>query len=211
MRSEVWNPYIFLRIFLPLKTTDLTLFFKFSQIRTHFEGVSCLKNGWFKKFFVILVQWVPLLRIFLTKMGPLSKEFWWKTNPFGRHIPVCLNMWVPPRVIITLDYLISSFSSLSKQTWLYPLTSQIIVFYTCATRESEKRVFFRQIAFPNNCDRAKMCLSLRKIWILLRGVLRVIFQTPPNMSSKKSLRRGKFEGKNHVQFLFGGGWLQNER
>ena len=29
-------------------------------------------------------------------MGPMSKEFCWKSNPFGRHIPVCLNMWVPP-------------------------------------------------------------------------------------------------------------------
>ena len=26
----------------------------------------------------------------------MSKDFWWKSNPFGRHIPVCLNMWVPP-------------------------------------------------------------------------------------------------------------------
>ena len=32
---------------------------------------------------------------FLTKMGPLSKDFWWKTNPFRHHIPVSLNMWVP--------------------------------------------------------------------------------------------------------------------
>ena len=42
------------------------------------------------------MKWDPLLRIFLTKMGPMSKDFIWKSNPFGRHIPVCLNMWVPP-------------------------------------------------------------------------------------------------------------------
>ena len=29
-------------------------------------------------------------------MGPMSKDFCWKSNPFGRYIPVCLNMWVPP-------------------------------------------------------------------------------------------------------------------
>ena len=38
-------------------------------------------------------EMVPLLRTFLTKMGPLSMDFWWKSSPWG-HIPVCLNKGV---------------------------------------------------------------------------------------------------------------------
>ena len=45
-------------------------------------------------FFPIFVKWDPLLRIFLTKVGPMSKNFWWKSNPFGWHIPVCLGVLV---------------------------------------------------------------------------------------------------------------------
>ena len=37
----------------------------------------------------------PSLKEFLTKMGCKSKIFLWKTNPFGWHIPIFLNMWVP--------------------------------------------------------------------------------------------------------------------
>ena len=40
-------------------------------------------------------KWDPPLRICWPKMGLMSKDFWWKSNPFGRHIPVCFNMWVP--------------------------------------------------------------------------------------------------------------------
>ena len=47
-------------------------------------------------FFTIFVKWDPLLRIFLNQIGHMSKDFFWKSNPLGRHIPVCLNMWVPP-------------------------------------------------------------------------------------------------------------------
>ena len=37
-----------------------------------------------------------LKAFFWTIMGPMSKDFWWKSNPFGQHIPVCLIMWVTP-------------------------------------------------------------------------------------------------------------------
>ena len=53
------------------------------------------QNGWFYHFLAIFAKWDPLLRIFLTKMGPMSKDFCWKSNLFGRHIPICLNMWIP--------------------------------------------------------------------------------------------------------------------
>ena len=66
-----WDP--FLRVFLPQKRLIFHFFRNF------------LWNG------------DPPLRIFLKKMGPMSKDFCWKSDPFGRHIPVCFNMWVPPR------------------------------------------------------------------------------------------------------------------
>ena len=96
VRPEVWNPYPYLRIFLPQKTADLKLFFEIFANRDPFLRVFLPQNGWFYHFFAIFAKWDPLLRIFLTKMGPMSKDFCWKSNPFGRHIPVCLNMWVPP-------------------------------------------------------------------------------------------------------------------
>ena len=98
---EVWNPYPYLRIFLPQKTADLKLFFEIFANRDPFLRVFLPQNGWFYHFFAIFAKWDPLLRIFLTKMGPMSKDFCWKSNPFGRHIPVCLNMWVPPPRIAT--------------------------------------------------------------------------------------------------------------
>ena len=96
VRPEVWNPYPYLRIFLPQKMADLKLFFEIFTNRDPFLRVFLPQNGWFYHFFAIFAKWDPLLRIFLTKMGPMSKDFCWKSNPFGRHIPVCLNMWVPP-------------------------------------------------------------------------------------------------------------------
>ena len=51
VRPEVWNLYPFPRIFLPQKMAAFNFFSKFLQIRTHFKGVSCLKNGWFFFFF----------------------------------------------------------------------------------------------------------------------------------------------------------------
>ena len=50
----------------------------------------------FTIFLQYFVKWDPVLRIFLNKMGPMSKDFCWKSNPFGLHIPVGLNMWAPP-------------------------------------------------------------------------------------------------------------------
>ena len=96
VRPEVWNPYPYLRIFLPQKTADLKLFFEIFANRDPFLRVFLPQNGWFYNLFAIFAKWDPLLRIFLSKMGPMSKDFCWKSNPFGRHIPVCLNMWVPP-------------------------------------------------------------------------------------------------------------------
>ena len=96
VRPEVWNPYPYLRIFLPQKTADLKLFFEIFANRDPFLRVFLPQNGWFYHFFAIFAKWDPLLTIFLTKMEPMSKDFCWKSNSFGRHIPVCLNMWVPP-------------------------------------------------------------------------------------------------------------------
>ena len=62
------------------------------------------KNDPFRRFLCTRVrsqscgEWPPRAssKDFLTKMGPMFKDFWWKSNP--RPIPACLNMWVhvPP-------------------------------------------------------------------------------------------------------------------
>ena len=38
----------------------------------------------------------PCLGIFQWKVVPMSRDFLQKTDPKGRNVPVCLNMWVPP-------------------------------------------------------------------------------------------------------------------
>ena len=50
VQPEVWNLYEFLRIFLPQKMTDLTVFSKFSHVVTHFSGFFCLKKVAFTIF-----------------------------------------------------------------------------------------------------------------------------------------------------------------
>ena len=67
------------------------------------KGFSTSKMAGFTIFFAIFVKWDPLLRIVLAKMGPMSKDFYGKSNPFVRHIPVCLNMWVPPKTVLTFS------------------------------------------------------------------------------------------------------------
>ena len=91
VQPKVWNPYPYLRIFSPSNNGWFQNFLKSGPIS---KGFSTSKMDWF----TIFVKWDPLLRIFLTKNGPMSKDFWWKSNPFGWHIPVCLNMLVtqPP-------------------------------------------------------------------------------------------------------------------
>ena len=68
---------------------------RFANQDPNLKGFPPIK-GWFYHFSAIFVKWDPFLKIFLTKMGPMSKDFWWKSNPFGRYIPLCLNMKVPP-------------------------------------------------------------------------------------------------------------------
>ena len=53
-------------------------FFNFRKSGPISKGVFYLKKMAdfdFKMFYAILVKWDPLLRIFLTKMGPMSKDF----------------------------------------------------------------------------------------------------------------------------------------
>ena len=83
--------------FSPSKNGWFKAFFEIFANRDPFLRIFLPQNGWFYNFFAIFAKWDPLLRIFLSKMGPMSKDFCWKSNPFGRHIPICLNMWVPPR------------------------------------------------------------------------------------------------------------------
>ena len=54
---------------------------------------------------------------FSWKMGPMFRDFVQKTDPKLQHIPVCLNMWVPP------GQLTSYSSSLSLTNWVLPSDS----------------------------------------------------------------------------------------
>ena len=63
VRPEVWNPYPYLRIFLPQKTADLKLFFEIFANRDPFLRVFLPQNGWFYHFFAIFCE-----------MGPSSKD-----------------------------------------------------------------------------------------------------------------------------------------
>ena len=65
--------------FSPQKVVDLILFFFFFLRNFHksgpiSKGFSAVKTADFTIFSAILVKWNPLLRIFFTKMGPLSKD-----------------------------------------------------------------------------------------------------------------------------------------
>ena len=95
VRPEVWNPYPYLRIFLPQKTADLKLFFEIFANRSPFLRVFLPQNGWFYHFFAIFAKWDPLLRIFLIKMGPMSKDFS-KVTHLGGTSPYALTCEYPP-------------------------------------------------------------------------------------------------------------------
>ena len=97
-RSE--NPTYISKDFSHSKNGWLDSFcWNFRKSRPISKGFSASKTASFTIFFAIFVKWDPPLSMdffFLTQMGPMSKDFWWHRNLFGRHIPVCLNMWVSP-------------------------------------------------------------------------------------------------------------------
>ena len=39
----------------------------------------------------------PMFRDIFARNGTMFRDFFWKSDPLEWHIPVCLNMWVPPR------------------------------------------------------------------------------------------------------------------
>ena len=94
LRSE--TPTQYLRIF-SLKKKNIKIKNKkqnkkFCKLRPICKGFSASKTANFTNFCSL----GPSSKDFLTKMGPMSTGFWWKSNPFGRH--TCLNMWVSPGV-----------------------------------------------------------------------------------------------------------------
>ena len=97
VRPEVWNPYPYLRIFLPQKNGWFDGFSEIFANRDPFLRVFLPQKWPILPIFCNFCEMGPSSKDFVTKMGPMSKDFWWKSNPFGRHIPVCLNMLVPPR------------------------------------------------------------------------------------------------------------------
>ena len=98
MNHETTPPYLrdqftTCDLFLPQKTADLT---NFQKSGPNFKGFSTSKMVDFTIFFATFVKWDPLLMIFLNKMRPMPKDFYWKSNSFGRHIPVTFTCEYPP-------------------------------------------------------------------------------------------------------------------
>ena len=61
----------------PSKMSDLTAFQNFHKSGSIFQVFFFVsKTADIAIFFAILVKWDPLLRIFLTEMRPLCKDFW---------------------------------------------------------------------------------------------------------------------------------------
>ena len=97
VRPEVWNPYPYLRIFLPQKTADLNLFFEIFANRDPFLRVFLPQNGWFNNFFAIFAKWDPLLRIFFwPKWDPCLRIFAEKVTHLGGTSPYALTCEYPP-------------------------------------------------------------------------------------------------------------------
>ena len=60
------------------------------------KGFSTPKMAGFTFFFALFIKWDPLLRIFWTKMGPMSKDFWWKVTHLGSTSLYALTCEYPP-------------------------------------------------------------------------------------------------------------------
>ena len=99
---EVRNPYPWrLRIFLTQKRLIRQLFQNFHKSRPISKNFSASKMADFTIFCKFCEMGPSSKDFLLTKMKPMSKDFWWKSNPFGWHILVSLNMWVPPGLFST--------------------------------------------------------------------------------------------------------------
>ena len=86
VRPEVWNPYP-IKDFSHSKNGWLDSFLEIFANWDHFLRVFLPQKWLILILFANFVKWDHPLRIVLTKMRPMSKDFWWKSNPFGRHIP----------------------------------------------------------------------------------------------------------------------------
>ena len=115
VRPEVWNPYPYLRIFLPQKTADLKLFFESFANRDPFLRAFLPQNGWFYHFFAIFAKWDPLLRIFFwPKWDPCLRILAEKVTHLGGTSPYGLSCEYPPGFAMTYDlpcYTILTFTN----------------------------------------------------------------------------------------------------
>ena len=116
---KYWNPYPYLMIFLCWKKKKQMLIllscFVFALFCFvlfcfvfffNFHKVGCTSTSKTIVLFILFLFFVfvfcnfhemwPTSKDFFDRMGPMLKDFLWKTNPFPQHIPIYLNMWVPP-------------------------------------------------------------------------------------------------------------------
>ena len=98
LRPEIWNPYPYLRIFPLQKRLILWFFLKFRKSGPFLKVFLPQKMADFTIFSQFLWNGTPLLWIFLTKWDSCLRIFGEKvTHLGGKSLYICLNMWVPPR------------------------------------------------------------------------------------------------------------------
>ena len=104
-----------LRIFFSLKKWLNRQFCQnFCKLRTISKGFSASKMA----DFTIFVKWD--LRIFLNKMGPMSKDFWWKVTHLGGTSPYALTCEYPtPRFVLSWISVVSDRAQRVKEANMY--------------------------------------------------------------------------------------------
>ena len=78
---------------------ELTAFQNFQKSELISLGLFHLKNCRFKKKKLQILQNGTIFKGFFDENEPMSMDFLWKTNPFGRHTPEYLNVRPPPKFL----------------------------------------------------------------------------------------------------------------
>ena len=122
----------------------------------------------------------PCLRIFQWKVVPMSRDFLQKTDPKGRNVPVCLNMWVPPRDRLYHANMCTLHEGV--QNWQF----------------SRKRIFFPNLVdhFTEECfSVVAWILTSMRIWCPLK--LKVRLAHPGSSPRWKGIERKIQEAPKH--------------
>ena len=94
--QKVWNPYPYLRISLPQKTADLTVFLEFFANRDPFLMIFLPQKWLILQFFHDFGETGPSSKDFLTKWDPCPRIFGEKVTHLGGTSPFALTCEYPP-------------------------------------------------------------------------------------------------------------------